>query len=295
MDKFKGDSVGKKLARLIGYYLIQTISGLGRGSRWGYLTSSFGGDVRPLSALGVPRFLQTGFERRPKSANDFHASFPDIDLRRGDIFKSLRATSDRFHALWLDFCGPMTPDQAAHIATAATYVEDGGILAHTVMRGREHGEMLARFKQLKAEYPENASPLDDPRIKEYQRIITASTQRALYPVFNITYHSRKNGKGTPFLIQGFMVGQKPSPRPHQDSILHNGKTILDTVDEFGVRSIDLSKAKENVLVDLSYALGARKIDSAEALNVSSQTLAALRAHDTRGSYGSRRSVVEVRS
>lgn len=160
-DTYKGESLGKKIARA--WFWICAREYLGDRFYTGnhlVLASREGGDVAVLKAMGVAPKRIFAMEISKSAAAEFAAKHPDVNLRVGDVAqtvvdKQIRGTLVCAH---LDFCPWFTQnvfDTAVRVARFG--LVDRGVLSIGVMKGRESGTAASTIKSHTANCQEDAT------------------------------------------------------------------------------------------------------------------------------------------
>lgn len=346
---YKGDSLGKKLARVyLWARIVEHLRAIGAGDETvAYLASREGGDAGTLKALGWPAAQQLAIDRDAGALALFAKRHPDVPTALGDIGAVVAAAPARFAAIYLDFCSPGTNAALDLIARCAARVRPGGRMAYCALRGRERGAKSAAIvssaadtRAFSLDVTQQVFGLDEATLEAtlaelpqaFQNakkrahdgrsdLFQSYVQRRLAPqriapryVTYLAYQSETlTSRGVPMMIDDWVVeyygrgialerfnrlraeaawrGAKQRVEQTLLARVRLGKNMvarlpLRDVAELPGCSVDLVEAGTGDLVEVSYELDAMGVDPASALNVEPGSLAAWRAHHTRGSYAS---------
>lgn len=136
---YKGDSIGKKMARV--YLWLRIIHKTKHlNGRYCYLASRDGGDASVLLGMGIPASRQLAVDRDPKALAEFSEKYPDVPTACGDVDKILCSMNEKFAAIYLDFCSYGTPEIFDVCARCIGMIMPTGMFAYAAMRGREIGQ-----------------------------------------------------------------------------------------------------------------------------------------------------------
>jgi hypothetical protein len=134
-DTYKGDSPAKKLARAAMWWEIAQ-SGMPERGPIVFLASRDMGDYGCLKALGLAH-RAIAVERNAEAFAAARDRFPDADVRHGDVGEVVRNLGISPAAVCLDFCGPIGQETMATAATVLAVLRPGAILSVGILRGRE--------------------------------------------------------------------------------------------------------------------------------------------------------------
>jgi len=149
-DTYKGESLGKKIARA--WFWILAREYLGSSFYTGkhlVLASREGGDAAVLKAMGVSTSNIHAAEINQEAASAFAKQHPDVSLYIGDVNKLVkkRNLSNAFVCAHLDFCGNMSEKLLDMSMSAARFaIRDCGILSIGFSKGRESGDTFEAIK-----------------------------------------------------------------------------------------------------------------------------------------------------
>lgn len=275
------DSTGKRIARTILWMRIlsRTASLRKKDLRYAYLASGEGADAAVLTALGVPQYQQLAIDHDPKAMSSFRLLYPGIPTYMGNVRDLLSPYSARhtLAAAYLDLCATGTDEAALLVAECAEAIAEGGTLAYTIVRGRE--------KNTKGVKTGIKASMYDGRAELFSTNVQSLVNPYLRPHTRIHYHSRTNDSaGLPMLIEALTVKQSEYRGTMEIAPTTLSLKNLKALVEKPQLSINLSNAKTEGLVLLSHALEAEGLDVCKVLHTSKSTMAAWRAHYTRGTY-----------
>jgi len=281
-DTYKGESPGKKLARLTFWWCCHTYLGdeFSRG-RFLVLASREGGDVAVLRGMGVGDDQIVAVDRSESALAAFRQKFPSVQAFHGDVAEAA-AQHRRVTVACLDFCGEIS-NAALALSMRVKRRCRPAILGLCFQRGREspRDETRRRALQMSRDYramrksdPESAGPSDLSRMVSALAYLVAqsSGEAPLVPLV-INYHSRtRDGAGVPMT----MFPVQWAPWDVAEQMVARG---WPHVAEFTYLSeFDLRRRA----VDLAIRVNAARAH--ELLNVSRETFVAWKAHATRGTY-----------
>lgn len=293
-NTYKGDTPSKKMARLTVWCAVDDAMRPGTFSRGKFLFLA-GPDCADASvAIGLgaePKNL-TAVDRNKRTAAEAKWRFPAIRVRHADVLEVVEEEKNYFDFIFLDFCAQMT--DAMFDTTALSLLEGltkHGLLACGFLAGREQdtdGGVRGRLSKVKEEL--SGRPIPDlglgvdatkylARMVLFQRELLSRTRRYGFvpvPLEGFFYRSRREGEshGMPMCI--YLARVLPCSPAAGDVALSAAlaeplqvRFIAPTTKELGSRAVQLE--------GLGY-------DPTLLLNVSRSTLAAWKAHATRGTY-----------
>ena len=137
VDTYKGDSDGKKMARCVCWQYVFQELGVSDG-RFFTLASRLGGDVSCLLGSGVTVDRILAAERNAEAAMACGERWPGLRVIVGDALDVFLANDPKtFDCCMLDFCGPLGVDVLACFARCAAVMRAGAMIVIGFMRGRE--------------------------------------------------------------------------------------------------------------------------------------------------------------
>lgn len=318
-DTYKGESPGKKVARSIYHSVIAVHMG---GPRYeqathAVLASRNCGDFGPMKALGGQHIV--GIERDASAHADALRSFPDYDLRLGDAADVIAGMSPKPSNVFLDLCSPLCTESINLVRSVLGNLRDGSVLGVAMLKGRERdGQPLPinpasnrneRRRRRRAQRivgcderplgelvigsgdPVTARSLlmndglTEIRDLTFRRVIALMC--ALGPagarlgkcLVVIDYHSRTSaGAGVPMFMAAWEVGSRAKDRRNQPRT----RMRVGDVPNWSIR-IDEHEFRNVVLRYLKNP-GTSVDGAATFYNVAPTTIAAWKAHETRGTY-----------
>ena len=140
---FKGDTPGKKLARLETWRIILDALGKDRflSGRYLFLAGPDMGDASVLLGLGVPPERLLGVDYDGVAAASATWAFPQVKVLHEDVLHTVeRARNEKslYDAIFLDFCAPIIERNLDTIGLALLEgLNHYGIIACTLLAGRE--------------------------------------------------------------------------------------------------------------------------------------------------------------
>jgi len=300
---YKGDSPGKKLARTIFWNEMAEKKILEHDRRNTVLTlCGSGGDSRTLQGLGFPRGTVVSAEL-DRTALDSYAEVAGLNplrIIRGDELVStlvdgkselvlhhdvrdtaslLQVAKVKADVIFLDFCSPLLQRNVqCALRCAQRCLRPGGVLALGFMYGREQksnktGRLVSNLRNHVDNAPEQ-------RVLAVEYMMRKEEKRfglRLNYMMSVAYSSVTEGsKGVPMLYVGWKrVGSGMAPLrgiPKGEPYCR----IFGSFKEIETRLRDL-------VLDMSSRVGTEPV--AAMFSLSPGTIAAWKAHRTRGSYG----------
>ena len=317
-DTYKGESYTKKFARVFLWSAVSKLSGIVGSSidegvklvlasrECGDIAFLLGGNCVPADIVAV--------DVVPDALAEARRRFPGVQTEIGDIADVAGRLKRRVRHAFVDFCGPVGPKTIdTFFRTAVRSAEDGAIFAIGVMRGRERGRIGKDIAKEKAEVDYLVETgTRDPRLPDPSRGIALDRELfvrglaarcMLLPFHSIQYHSRSAlAGGVPMLIKIYRVyretrginrrafGQRSLDRWQREVDSWNRANGKDRWSVDGATTAIIhdqmtDETVRKVLLDLAAKWTRDQIARPELLlNVSPGTLAAWRAHATRGTY-----------
>jgi hypothetical protein len=277
------DAPAKKIARLMTWWTIQKLIPEFTKQRYLVLVGEEAGDVGVLLGLGVPLGHIAAVDFDKDAVASARKKYPGLGTGTYDVEQLQPEVA--YACAFLDFCGYMTPKTLGKaVTTAKNCVRDNGIFTCNFQVGREvalHGELT----NLRHDY-ENT--LEDVDAWEGIEIFLARAdllQNELWergldqglvilPKEFIFYQGRtETWKGQPFCtyIATVRRADKKKIEFFKRRKLPQPKFSLYEGDLLTLRDYALDLAKAGERADL-------------LLNVTTSTIAAWKAHETRGTY-----------
>lgn len=148
-DLYLGDSDPKRIARLDFWETCRRVLGprFFRMRLVG-LASQEAGDAQTLLGLGVsPRNIIL-FEMRREAAEQARARVPQVQIVHGDIGQAARYGA-QIGVAFFDFCGHPTDEKLATVKNVMGAMSDGAIVAWEFARGREQGRLAEALREMK--------------------------------------------------------------------------------------------------------------------------------------------------
>lgn len=306
---YKGETVGKALARCE-YWL--KVEGLNPQRfphcRFLVLCSRECGDVSALVAMGVPQKNITAVDIDAMAIEACRARFPEVDAFHGAL--NDLPVSKKFEHIFLDTCSNVGKPLAAQVArTTRRHARLPGTFGVGYMRGRERRTVTDLIATSRAA-EEAASGIsfsswggsatrDNGRMELLHSSVTQMLRGsglAMVPAHLITYSSmRHNGSGaaTP-MSYTLWVPIRPRSQAHAMSLFDAITSAVKrpgAAPEEDMSTADFVTAHMGDFVVLANHLRSAGMSDdkvAGILNVTPGTLAARRAHATRGTYKSPR-------
>ena len=149
-DTYKGESLGKKLARGMTWGLAaHWLQDKFKSTPKLILASREGGDVRPIVGFGGDPKSIIAVDRCSTALDGFRDKFPDVDARLGDVVDVAATLKRTAGVAFLDFCGEVSENNCRAAARVASLgLVRSGVLVMAFQRGREHGHDAPRRSAL---------------------------------------------------------------------------------------------------------------------------------------------------
>ena len=298
---FKGDTPGKKLARLETWRIIFDALGRDRflSGRYLFLAGPDMGDASVLLGLGVPAERLVAVDYESVAASSAAYSFPQVTVHHEDVLHTIeRACTEKttYDAIFLDFCAPIIESNLDTVGLAILEgLSRSGIVACTFLAGREQdstggkrASVLAMRNRVEAALKnlsiEDRKKWEDAipylaRLSVLQKELLQRTRplgAVPVPLACIFYKSRSEGelKGMPMCtyIARSVMNSKLSIDDQLRVALEESPEIFffdPSTKELGEYAVKLT--------ELNY-------DPKLLLNATKGTVAAWKAHASRGTY-----------
>ena len=269
------DTYRKKLSRLLYWEKVEQILGNIDGFVFLALAGPDAGDLSTLLGLGAEMEQVVLVDKDAKAVESSKWKFPKADVRHGELLEVV-GKDEKFDAVFLDFCSNLKPEVFDYLAEVVkSHLAEGGVFGINILSGREAGEMRETLDKagisLRGQYTDKSESAY-PYLTRCAILHEQLTERLGWspePALVINYASiGKDRQGVPMLTVLYKKakGKKSFVPRSYESML---QTI--SVDEPAFRKDALELAKKRDRVDL-------------LLNIPRGTLAAWKAHDTRGTY-----------
>lgn len=286
---YGGETHAKRIARL---RLYQQVQGL-----WRYLYPHYRSRVLVLTGddaaeygglrwlLNVQASRVVFCDKKPESAKVAHQRWPQAETFRGDIRDALDNLDEELGFLNLDLCGGKGDfDRVGNdaLVKAGRMCAMGGVVAYSFIRGREGGSFLKDLQDGAFVGPANRipglSPMDENRFCAYSMWCEAALgvgRRHFERVFMCKY----DGGVTPMGVVAFQrIDPTNYSREHELYIRETTARVEDIPDhDIPHRMRVLAFSLFNKGYTTSEIVG-------DILNVNPGTIAAWKAHETRGTY-----------
>jgi hypothetical protein len=317
-DLYRGESPAKKLARIKVWSTAMDRQGVDafRSTKKIFLASREGGDIGVLLALGVPPEMLVPVEHDAGAAQACQVKWPQVRVVHGSASDAIRGIDQSYGMVYLDYCSNVCPDVVEDCANAMLRLKRGSIVAVNVKRARERKVALksyirtsaakeARFlnacKQSGANFPttyradgETSGNMDSSRARAIQiHMMRVGSSRRVGPILIgcINYHSRWiDSSGSPMSSALFEVFRAPREydvfrfrrtalREEEDAAIWASRH--EAYGDFQARDTpDLLQSIAVMMRSRSHASNIHLL-----LNIDKGSVAAFKAHISRGSYG----------
>ena len=147
-NTYKGDSTSKKLARLMLWLAVKKHLGPKfLTSKLLCLASREGGDISVLLGLGVDPGNILPVERKSDDAKICQERWPDVKVICDDAFNVAEKRAQDLGAAFFDFCGPLDAKPAEALALLARRMRSGSVLAFAGLRSREKNVVIKAYQR----------------------------------------------------------------------------------------------------------------------------------------------------
>jgi hypothetical protein len=163
-DTYKGESPGKKYARLQFWLRVSNMLGQKRfvGSKHLVLASREGGDVSVLRGLGVPAKNIIAVDHNRQAAFEAQEKFPEVEVIVADVADVAKEYKRQFASTFLDFCAPVREELLEKVVEVMTWgLGNDSALGAAFLNGREKGQMIEVLKKEKERFNTALSRMAD--------------------------------------------------------------------------------------------------------------------------------------
>lgn len=304
-DTYKGESVGKKIARDTFWRMVVDHQARSRSRdslQYIVLASREGGDVSVLQSLGVPSRNIMAVDRESSALNEFKRRWPDASTYHGDVSDALRKFGRAAHGALLDFCSELTQDVLDATLIAKDMLPLNAAIGVAFMRGREKksrkrarvwgNRQMRRLRHAMASHSLEraavnaiAGKFDAPSlIRETKKFAStigdASRAEALWAAVWSTYSENQI---CPNVVLNYHSRTEDSAGVPMTIALGRVSGWGDKTPRNGLEVCRVSETSEDELRDMVLS-GKFDPDPHLRLNIDARTIAAWRAHATRGTY-----------
>lgn len=269
LAKYRGESATKKVQRIVFWNAVKKQVGPRKFHRGPHLvlSSSEAGDVSTLLGMGVQPdgIVAVDIDRHAVAAAQW--KFPGLDIRHENVVQAVKCR--KWTSVYLDFCSPLSGKSLNVIAQCMPELS-GSVLGVAMLACREQTKYRDEVAKLKGA---NTTPEKRRPVVLQQMLPQMVQTHRFYPLNWWYYLSHDDIRfGKPMFVGLGKVVKMPRAQPDRNFIVAGTK----------VQRVDYNPASFAISVTDAY----RK-DEWKALrlyNMRRQTVAALQAHVTRGSY-----------
>lgn len=308
-DPYKGDSPGKKHARFEYWCEVQRMMGVDKMKKVKHLilVSRVAGDIPILKLLDVPFRNIIAVDRNPQAAFEAQEKWPSVKVICGDVVKVAAEYKRQIGSAFLDFCDFIDNDYVSRIEKIARLgMANESVIGCTFLCGREKDPNLIDTILRSKEY------LKDYKVAEADRAALArgsilgarlfrdglKFSMMLRPMALLHYVSAtKDNKGLPMASMLIRADRYPGASQMKMNERAAREYSVDG-EKPGTLGIGIKKLRDcNVSEDDFRKAVLQRIDELELLgdqesadlvpmayNLSPGTIAAWKAHRTRGTY-----------
>lgn len=282
--EYLGESDAKRLARLMLYQRVAELQPSIPKSRQHVLTLC---GPQPAE-IGCLRYLHelapsqvTLVDTNPKGLEEAHTAWPGVNTHHGPIDEALDHTKRGVSFMNLDFMGYVNDDRLATVSKASKYMLPGGIVSYTFFRGREAPGKAHWNQVLETPTTREGSSLpalDEKRFVYNCKALQENLGPTYEPIFMLRYDARHEVKHSRHSPMGVLALQ---------NVDSGGAQMRATQSMAGIKNGRLDKPdtwlRYKALALIHLGKTAREVEA--MINVPVGTIAAWKAHETRGTYG----------
>ena len=302
IDQYKGESPSKKLARLFYWNGIQKELGVKRlrEKKHLILVSRIAGDIPVLLTMGVPPKNIIAVDINPNAAYAAQEKYPQVRIICGDITKIVKEYRREIATAYLDFCDCLSQQYISKVMEVVKHgLSEQAILGCTFLCGREKDtNLLIAIEKCKKELLEDNrnNDLNFAAISRctvlFGRLAGEGMKVRIYmkPREALYYmSSTKSSHGVPMCIASLNTLRAPIGTSVEKIRAKTNASIGEfvdiklkdcNIDDGTLRSMILSQEAD--MRSRGDVEGLRLL--ADAYNIDSSTIAAWKAHASRGTY-----------
>jgi hypothetical protein len=279
MAAYRGDTLPKKIVRARVWETVHRKMRTFRNKRFLALAGHEAADVGVAVALGAEPSNIVLVDKSKKAANSAQWRYPDVQVFTGELEDVL--DKQQFDFAFLDFCSQMTDSTLtlAGLTVTECLLKSQGYLAVTFLCGREQpaDPVYEKIFRVQASLPEqNRAQLS--RAVVVQREIQKRVRRSSITTVPIAHWFYNSDSDKSHLQMGVYLCQ----------VLSASRIDKDKANEIANKArattTFVSELSTTEMVDEIYRLEDAGLDPCLVLNMSKGTVAAYKAHATRGTY-----------
>lgn len=266
---YRGDSTNKVIARLSYWLDVRDILGEKFfNGRHLVLASREAGDVSVLLGLGVPLENIVAFEWDRAAAAEARLKFPGLSIQQRDV-GSITDKDGSFASVFLDFCATANDEHVEKLGRVMWRMDRPSVFGCGFLIGREQGSMekISKLKEKLSKSPDAVREAQVARAIYIDQAVEKCAKKCSATLGLprcYFYQSRsEDSKGLPYCF--YMAPVHAWPYDHTGAFYD--VEFSDT--DFRGLALDLNK-------------GGKRADL--LLNIPATTIAAWKAHATRGTY-----------
>jgi hypothetical protein len=142
-DTYKGESPSKKMARAKYWRAVKREMGdRFHTTTHVVLASREGGDISALKAFGVADSNIVAVDRVQEAAEACAAKWPGIEVVHGDIADVVEKRKDRVGSVLIDFCGPICAETVLTGRRVLRALNYKSVFGWALLKGREQGDVV---------------------------------------------------------------------------------------------------------------------------------------------------------
>lgn len=312
-DTYKGESLGKKMARLLFWMSVRHyLKDRFYKEKILVLASREGGDISVLLGIDVDPRMIVPVELDASAARACQERWPQVRVLNANALDISLPRTRALCAAFYDFCSPLDSKQAESLVSIARDMRSGSVLGFAGMRGRERNIAMKRYAAIARAKEEQASAqegehdgwaLDSDGVDHgFENRQDVSRMRAVqHHLINhlkgarisptaiscINYQSNTSeSNGVPMTIGAVRIDRMPEARPeafHRRAL----QAEVEAANESGSMGFfgDFKSTERKRFVECIRRMPNRPTkELALLLNTPERTIAAIRAHATRGTY-----------
>ena len=268
LAKYRGESATKKVQRLVFWNAVKREVGPRKFNRGPHLvlSSAEAGDVSALLGMGVQpdSIVAVDTDRHAVAAAEWKV--PGLDIRHENVKQTVQER--KWASVYLDLCGPLSGKSLDVVGACLPHLS-GAVLGIAMLACREQNQ----YRQGVAELKEANITAEKCRPVLFQQMLPEVIQtHTFYPLNWWYYLSHDDVRfGKPMFVGMGRVGKKPSSS--------SSKQLARSTK---VARVDYNPSSFAITVTDAYRKN--QWQALRLYNMRRQTVAALQAHVTRGSY-----------
>jgi len=270
LAKYRGESCTKKVQRLVFWNAVKQEVGPRKFNRGPHLvlSSAEAGDVATLLGMGVnaDEIVAVDIDKHAVAAAQW--KFPGINIRQARVEDEVKTR--KWVSVYLDFCSPLSNKSLGIVAKCMPHMT-GSVLGVAMLAAREQNQYLKGVEGLKSRTSKQKEKLRPILLQEMlPEVVQTHRFHPLNWWYYVSHDDVRFGK--PMFVGMGGISVTPTRTANRKDLVRMTK----------VRRVDYDPSSFAIAVTRAY----RKHEEQALLlyNMRRQTVAALQAHVSRGSY-----------